>query len=297
MRMSRRTVLAGTAGALAAKSARPMRLAVCSETFAGMSFREACRAANRTGYEGIEIEPAHLSGDPAGLSAGERRELKRTISDAGLRYVGLHSVLKSPPGLHLTTADEVVRAKSWEYFGRLIELAADLGERPVVVLGSGRQRAAEGAVKSSEAVARIEEGLRRVAPAAEKRGAAILLEPLAPHLCNVLNTLAETAAIVRSIGSPAVRTMFDAHNTAAEKQSPAELLRAYFPYIGHVHLNEMDGRYPGAGDYPFQEVLQALKDLDYGGWISVEVFDFNPDGETVARKAREYLRRVEEKLR
>jgi len=39
-------------------------------------------------------------------------------------------------------------------------------------------------------VARLTEGLHKVAPAAEKAGVCILMEPLAPHLCNVVHTLA-----------------------------------------------------------------------------------------------------------
>jgi sugar phosphate isomerase/epimerase len=51
----------------------------------------------------------------------------------------------------------------------------------------------------------------------------------------------------------------------------------------------MDGKRPGAGDYDFQAVLDALRSVEYAGWVSVEVFDFKPDGETVARLAIEYL--------
>jgi sugar phosphate isomerase/epimerase len=115
------------------------------------------------------------------------------------------------------------------------------------------------------------------------------MEPLAPQLCNVVNSLSEAMQLVRAVDSPAVATMFDCHNTAGEKQPPAALLRAYFPHIRHVHLNEMDGQRPGAGDFPFATVLSTLRELSYRGWLSVEVFDFKPDGETVARKAIEFL--------
>ena len=64
-------------------------------------------------------------------------------------------------------------------------------------------------------------------------------------------------------------------------------------WIRHVHLNEMDGRRPGAGNFPFPVVLRALNELQYAGWLSVEVFDFKPDGETVARESFEYLDRAQ----
>jgi D-psicose/D-tagatose/L-ribulose 3-epimerase len=83
--------------------------------------------------------------------------------------------------------------------------------------------------------------------------------------------------------------MFDSHNTAGETKPVEVLIRDYLPHIRHVHLNEMDGQRPGAGNFPFPLVLRTLRDAGYRGWLSVEVFDFRPDGETVARHAFQYL--------
>ena len=293
MRLERRSFLLGCAAPLLLGKTQN-RYSICSETFAGMNFAAACKAARRTGYAGIEIEPAGLGEDPAALPAAERRATRRLIADEGLEYVGLHSFLKTPAGLHLTTADAAVRAKSWDYFARVIDLAADLGDRPVMVLGSSKQRAALPGTSAQDAVARLTEGLQKVAPVAQRRGAVVLMEPLAPQLCNLVNTLAEAMAIVRAIDSPAVQTIFDTHNTAAEKRPLDELIREYLPWIRHVHLNEMHGQHPGAGNFPFGPVLETLRKAGYAGWLSVEVFDFKPDGETVARLAIEHLRKVEE---
>jgi sugar phosphate isomerase/epimerase len=61
-------------------------------------------------------------------------------------------------------------------------------------------------------------------------------------------------------------------------------------------LNELDGKRPGAGSFPFTIALRTLKELGYQGWLSVEVFDFKPDGETVARLAFDFLNAHEERL-
>jgi sugar phosphate isomerase/epimerase len=58
----------------------------------------------------------------------------------------------------------------------------------------------------------------------------------------------------------------------------------------------MDGRRPGAGNYDFLSLLRQLRESRYRGWVSVEVFDFEPDGETVARESAEFLRKLEQKL-
>ncbi len=307
MRFTRRALLVSFGGLACRRGNRfqgaeqdsggAFRLAICNETFQGWDFARSCRGALETGYTGIEIAPYTLSEDPASLAPGRRNEFRRTMASAGVEYVGLHSLLTVPRGeLHITTPNEAVRRRSWDYFRRLIDLAADLGPAPVMVLGSGKQRGTVEGSSVADALKRLEDGLAEMAPHAEQRGVTILAEPLAPHLCDVLNTVGEAVALVRRIGSPAVQTMFDTHNAAAETLPHDEVIRKYGSYIRHVHLNEMDGRAPGMGSYDFSRVLLALKEIGYGRWLSVEVFHFEPSGEEVARRAARYLRQVEARL-
>ena len=62
---------------------------------------------------------------------------------------------------------------------------------------------------------------------------------------------------MREIGSPAVRTMFDVHNAIDEAEPHAALVDRYFDFIRHVHVNELDGRHCGAGNYDFKPVLAS----------------------------------------
>lgn len=295
MKPGRREVLLGLAAAACARRDSPMKLAVCNNTFRGSAFAESCRLAARTGYTGLEIGPATLGDDPAALTADARAELRRTMAGEGLEFVGLHNLLAAPKGLHITTPDAGVRERSWAYFRKLIDLCADLGGGGMV-LGSSRQRDAMEGVTRAEAVGRIRDGLAALAPHAAERGVTLLPETLAPHLSNVLTTMAETVAMVESIAHPAVATLFDTHNTAGETQPHDALIRRYARHIRHVHVNEMDGRHPGAGGYDFALVLRTLRELGYRGWVSVEVFHFEPSGEVIAREAEQYLRRIEASL-
>lgn len=272
----------------------PFRLAVCNETFQGWDLPSACRGALRTGYSGIEIAPFTLSDDPVTIPAVRRREFRDAVLSEGVGYVGLHSLLTAPRGeLHITTPDAAVRERSWTYFRHLIDLCADLGDEGLMILGSGRQRRTVGGSSVAEATGRLREGLAGVADHARARGVTILPETLAPHLCDVLTSLDETVAMVREIGHPAVQTMFDTHNAAAERTPHGELIKKHADLIRHVHVNEMDGRHPGTGAYDFSVPLQALKDVGYRGWLSLEVFQFEPSGEEIARLSSAYLRRVE----
>ncbi len=46
------------------------------------------------------------------------------------------------------------------------------------------------------------------------------------------------------------------------------------------------------GDIDFLPILQALQDVDYQGWVSVEVFDYTPGVESLARDSITYLQDV-----
>jgi D-psicose/D-tagatose/L-ribulose 3-epimerase len=63
-------------------------------------------------------------------------------------------------------------------------------------------------------------------------------------------------------------------------------------HIRHVHLNEMDGRHPGTGTYDFGLVLRTLREVGYTGWVSLEVFQFQPSGEVIAKETMALLRRM-----
>ena len=125
---------------------------------------------------------------------------------------------------------------------------------------------------------------------------AILIEALAPHLSNVVTSLDEAVDLVKQIGSPAVQTMFDTHNAVKEAPPRGALIKKHARYIRHIHINEMDGRHPGTGSYDFKSVLQALKDLSYRRWISLEVFDLTAGPERIATESAQLLRQWESEL-
>ena len=245
-------------------------------------FAEVCQSIRGAGYAGIEIAPFTLAEDPIGISAAKRRECRTAIEGAGLQFVGLHWLLVSPAGLHITTPDRAVRRRSWEFLLRLIDLCADLGPQGVMVLGSPKQRSATGGMAPADAVRALAEGLAGTAPHALERGVTMLIEPLPGPDNDVVTSLDEAAALVREIASPAVRTMFDCHNAVAEREPHAALIERYFDLIRHVHINEMDGRHPSTGAYDYKPVLEVLARRGYAGWLSLEVFDFSAGADRIA---------------
>lgn len=266
-----------------------LRHAICNEIFEKWAFADACRAMREAGYSGIEIAPFMLAEDPATFPAARRAECRDIMASEGLQFAGLHWLMVSPKGLHVTTPDTDLRRRSWQHIRHLIDLCADLGPDGMLVFGSPQQRGSTGGLSRAEATGHFVDGLAAAAPQAGDRGVTILMEPLPCGQCDVVTSLDEAAALVRRIDHPAVRTMFDCHNAVDETEPHAALVERHYDLIRHIHVNELDGRHPGTGTYDFKPLFDVLRRREYGGWVSLEAFDFTPGAETIARESLRYL--------
>ena len=274
-----------------------MRIALCNEVIRAMPFAAQCEFAASLGYDGLELAPFTISAEPHLLSAAERVALRRAASDAGIAIVSLHWLLVAPEGLSLTSPDTAVRARTVEAMTRLIGLCHDLGGT-ALVHGSPAQR---NLPQSGAAEARswAIDSFARMAPEAEAAGIVYCIEALARDETNFINSIAEAAAIVDAIGSPALRTMIDTCATGrAEAEPPAALIDRWLPsgHIAHVQVNDRNRRGPGQGGDRFVPVFEALQRHGYRGTVAVEPFDYIPDGPASAARAIGYIRGILEGL-
>ena len=268
------------------------RQAICNEVYEKRPLADVCGSIRQIGYTGIEIAPFTLAERPSDITPAERRRYRDTIRDEGLTFVGLHWLMASPQGLHVTTPDRALREGSWRHVYDLIDLCADLGDNGVMVFGSPKQRGTVAGLSREEATRNYTDGLASVTPHAAERSVTILVEALPIGQCDVITTLAEAATIVKQINSPAVRTMFDTHNAVDEKEAHAILVDRYFNLIRHVHVNEMDGRHPGTGTYDFKPLFEVLQRRGYDHWVSLEAFDFTPGAEKVAADSLRFIEQI-----
>jgi len=265
-----------------------MKLAICNETFQDWPLERAFHFAAECGYTGIEIAPFTIAQYVTDVPPAKRAEIRRLAESAGLEVVGLHWLLAKTEGFHVTSPDREVRRRTAAYLGELARSCADLGGR-IMVFGSPQQRKLLPGVNRDEGMRYAAEVFRDLLPTLDETGVVLALEPLGPEETNFLVTTADAVELVEALGSPQVRLHLDCKAMATEPISIPELIRRNRRLLAHFHANDPNRQGPGFGGLDFRPILRALGEIDYGGWVSVEVFDYTPGIERLARESVEYL--------
>lgn len=266
-----------------------MKFAICQELFEGWEWERQCRFIAEVGYTGIELAPFTLAPRITDVSADRRRELRRRAEAHGLRIMGLHWLLAKTQGFHLTTSDAAVRRATTEYFIELGRACADLGG-DLMVLGSPLQRNLEPGMSREQGMEHAAEVLRGCLPALAERSVRICLEPLTTKETNFLNTCAEAVELIQRVGQPNLVLHQDVKAMLGEGTPLPQLIREFAPYTGHFHVNDSNLLGPGMGETDYVPIFQALLETGYDGWVSVEVFDYSPGAEHIARESLRYMR-------
>jgi sugar phosphate isomerase/epimerase len=151
----------------------------------------------------------------------------------------------------------------------------------------------------SEAWKRARETFEACLDSARECGVTYCIEPLTRTNTNFINTVEEALRMVEEINHPNFQMMVDCRSAAANEGDLAgPILRALQSgHLRHVHVNDLSGKGPGFGAVPFSPALRPLLDGGYARYISVEVFDFDPDPQTVAARSIGYLKGILEALR
>lgn len=272
-----------------------MKFAICQELFVDWDWERQCRFIAETGYTGIELAPFTLAPRITDVSAERRRTLRQQAADHGLQIIGLHWLLAKTEGLHLTTEEAAVRQATAAYLVELGRACADLGG-DLMVFGSPQQRNLSATTNREQGLERASEVFRAALPALADRGVRICMEPLTPKETNFINTCADAIELIDRTGQPNFVLHQDVKAMLSEADPIPTLIHRYAGRVGHFHVNDSNLLGPGMGNTDYRPILQALCDVRYDGWVSVEVFDYAPGAEKIARDSITYLRDVLSRL-
>lgn len=268
-----------------------MKFAICQELFEGWDWERQCAFIAQTGYSGVEVAPFTLASRPRDVSAARRKELRETAQRHGLQIIGLHWLLAKTEGLHLTSPDRAVRQRTTDYIRELADLCGDL-EGTVMVHGSPKQRDLLPGVSREDAYNYAAEVFREAMPRLAERGVSLCMEPLTTKETDFCNSCAEAADLIRRVDHPNFVLHQDVKAMLGEGRPLPGLIREFQQYTRHFHVNDSNLLGPGMGETDFHPIFAALLETGYDGWVSVEVFDYSPGAEHIARESLKNMRQV-----
>lgn len=267
-----------------------MKYAICNETFGDWPVAKTAETAAACGYSGLEIAPFTLNSNAREITAAQKKKMKSACSSAGLSIIGLHWLLAQTEGLHLTSPNAEVRNRTRDYLIDLANLCGELGGR-VMVFGSPQQRNLAEGITTQQGLQFAVEVFSQIMPACEKADVVLAVEPLGPQEGNFLKTADEAGVLIDMVDHPHCRLHLDCKAMSTEPDEIPDIIARHADHLEHFHANDPNLLGPGMGELEFEPILKALDAVGYGGWVSVEVFDYSPGAETIAKDSIEYLKR------
>jgi sugar phosphate isomerase/epimerase len=277
-----------------------MRLAFSTNAYLKFSFSEAARRLSAIGYEGVEIMADVPHAWPACLLEEQKQAIRDDLKKNRLAISNINAFMMNA----LNDRRQKYWHPSWiepdknyrnirvDHTIRALTLAKELGA-PCITTEPGGP--VENGASWSTALKLFVEELKPVIAHAEKEGVLLLVEP-EPDL--LIEKAEQFEEFMKHIDSPAVGLNFDIGHFYCVKDEPAPTVRRLAKYIRHVHLEDIAATrvhhhlVPGEGAIDFKATLQALKEIGYKGWITIELYPYVDDPDAAARTALERVRKI-----
>jgi sugar phosphate isomerase/epimerase len=218
----------------------------------------------RAGYDAVELQIA----DPALFDEDRVRRSLQAV-DYAMCAFQTGSTYASR-GNCLCTADETVRRRTIDLLKSFVDLASRW--KAVIVFGSLQGRLRDEPDRHAGET-RIREALRGVGQYAVERRATIAFEPVNHGEVGFHNTIAEAAALVRSLNLPSVRLMIDTFHINIEEKDVLAPLTGIRDILAHVHLSETNRDVLGTGHWPTAGFLDRLAEIGFAGYCSIGVYN------------------------
>ena len=250
------------------------RRSACIETLYGeLPFLERFQAAKADGFDAVEFWSWADKDLPAVKAAAEA---------AGIAVCGFNG------DAELSLVDPDQRQAYLAFLERSLEAARFLGAPSLTIhsngLGEGGRvlrdyRELSDTVK----LCTLYGGLERCAALGEQWGVTLNLEPLnvvTDHPGNFLTHTRTAAELIRLIGSPRLRVLYDVYHMQLNEGCLCGTIARYGDTFGHVHVADAPGRHePGTGEIAYGRVYAALEAAGYDGLLGYELF---PASDTAA---------------
>ncbi len=233
--------------------------------YSELPFLERFAAAQKDGFEYVEFWS---------WTDKDLDKVRQAAQQAGVGICGFNG------DAEYSLIDPVQKAPYLEFLKRSIEAAQKLGASSVTIhsnaLGEGGVVVnCHSELSDTVKLCSMYDMLLSCAELAESSGIQMNLEPLnikTDHIGNFLIHTQMAAELVRLVGSPKLRVLYDVYHMQLNEGDLCGNIRAYGDTFGHVHIADAPGRHePGTGEINFAAVAQCLREVGYSGLLGYEL--------------------------
>ncbi|MCB0192105.1 MAG: sugar phosphate isomerase/epimerase [Anaerolineae bacterium] len=230
-------------------------LGVCTWTFGDLPLADIAERVSRLKLDGVE-----LLGD---LSRYTAREAGHILADHNLQTFSL-----TPTDADISHPDPAVRQAGVDYYYRLLDFAAGLGQPLVSCHGFvGRVRPVTTQVEENQLLL---EAFGQIAKEAQSRNLRLVFEVLNRYETHQVHTGAEAKVLLDATQAENAGILLDAYHMNIEEPDPAEAIRHAGAQLWLYHAADSNRQAVGRGHTDFKAHVQALHDIGYDGPIIFE---------------------------
>lgn len=244
---------------------------------------ETIKRLAQIGYDAVEIGAWSPHAFPETTSSERRREIRRVLDGEG---IALSSMLPAPSGNNVSSPVAEERAYATRQYKMIADLCAEWGGSTLlyipgwVVFGTTRRQAWEWS----------KQALHEIGEHCSQYEMTIAVEPTS-YDSNLVDTADHAVEMMEEVGLPNVKLMFDTFHVLYRREVMSDYAHRMGSDLAHIHISEERRMPPGHGRGDFPALMQTLKDINFGGYVTMEIGfdrrDVEPDW--FAREAYQYL--------
>lgn len=232
-----------------------------SLVYYGEDVEKSIKRVAECGYDGIE-----LVGEPDNYDTDKVNKL---INEYGIKVSSICSIYNEKRDL--VHPDKGMRKKAVDYVKSVAEMAAKVNCPVIIVAPSACMKTESLGASFSQEEEWAVEGIREGGEYAKKLGVSLCIEAWNRYETYWVNRLDQCLDLMKKVNLDNVGVMGDTFHMNIEEESIADAMRNCKDSLIHVHLADSNRAAPGRGHIDFKPILEALKEIDYKGYLTFEI--------------------------
>jgi sugar phosphate isomerase/epimerase len=206
----------------------------------------------KAGYHGVELRTQHAHKVETNLSTAQRNEVRKRFADSSVKCVGYGS------NFEYHSPDPQILRKNIDQTKEYIKLCSDIGATGIKV----KPNDLPAGVDPAKTISQIAASLNEIGVFAKDYNQLVRVEVHGNHTQEIPNM----KAIFDQVTEPNVKICWNCNDQDLLPPGLEANFNSLRKWFGDtVHIRELND-----GNYPYQQLFDLFRGMDYHGWILLE---------------------------